>query len=119
MYIYVPLYAAESAHDAMMDATAKAASHALASLMQDWNGNASDRRSQQVLLRIASDLVDADPRVAKSEPPAHVTDVAAYHKRRARVLKSLLVEATIAYYISSGEPMTHLPVPPPHTADDL
>ena len=53
------------------------------------------------------------------EPPVHVADVAAYHKHRAHVLKNLLVEVSLAYFLKTGEPMTHLPNPPPYTQDDL
>jgi len=93
--------------------------HALASLMQRWT--TSSHRSQKVLLKVAEDLVDADPRVAPEQPPvwAGVSDLVAYHQRRAKVLKRLLVEATLAYYLKTNEPMEHLPFPPPHTTDDM
>ena len=93
--------------------------HALASLMQRWN--TSSHKSQQVLLKIADDLVNADPRVAPEQPPvwAGVSDLVGYHQRRAMVLKQLLVEATLAYYLKTNEPMEHLPYPPPHTTDDM
>ena len=100
-----------------MNTAVISATHALASLMSDWD--AAAKRTKQTLLSIADRLVDTDPRVAPAQPPGHVRDEAAYHWRRAKVLKDLLVEATVAYFLKTGEPMTCLPVPPPYTADDL
>ena len=76
--------------DTDMDATVTSAkNNALASLMQDWHGSA--KKSQETLLAIADDLVDADPRVAPTQPPSPVHDETAYHRKRAQVLKDLLV----------------------------
>ena len=110
-----PKAAAASSEDAA------AAVHALASLMQDWNGAAVHRKSKQALLKHVTHLVDQDPRVPPEHPPvwAHVTDLAGYHRHRAQVLKDVLVETAIAYFCATQERMYGLPIPPPHTTDDL
>ena len=97
--------------------TATEAVFQLISLMREWNRSA--HKSKAKLLRIAQQLIDADPRVSPRIPPPYITDPAAYHCRRANVLMSLLVECMLAYYQKTGEAMTHVPNPTPHTNEDL
>lgn len=97
--------------------TATEAVFKLVSLMREWNRAA--HKSQAKLLRIADQLIDADPRVPPAIPPPYITDPAGYHYRRANVLKDLLVECMLAYYQKTGDPMSHVPIPTPLTNEDL
>ena len=89
----------------------------LVSLMREWHRSA--KKTQQKMLRLAEELVDQDPRVPPEVPPPYIVDIAAYHAKRGRILKDLLVECIIAYFNKTGLTMDHVPVPMPFTNDDL
>ena len=80
---------AEAAHaDTALDSpaatsTAPNATNAvfkLVSLMREWNRSA--HKSQSKLMKIAEQLIEADPRVPPAIPPRYITDPAAYHKKK-------------------------------------
>ena len=66
---------------------------------------------------IAESLVDADPRIPPAYPPpdagvATTDGAVAYHHRRAKILREILIDVTAAYNIATGQPARQLPKPP-------